>query len=82
MDRLPKPGERVHIRWPNGPYDFDMIFQREDTQMPAPAAGWVWLRGEVFYSAGVEYRDVRTLYVKPTPEGYEMLPMGGGPMDG
>lgn len=79
MKQLPKPGERIHIRWPDGFYDFEMDFEREDTEMPAAPDGWMWLRGEVFYP-GQMCPQERTLYVRLTPEGYEMLPMGGGPM--
>lgn len=73
----PKPGDKIVIGWPGGPYDFEMEFRHLDDRFPPPAPGWLWLRGIVGYTpiAGTNSPDVRTLYARPIGPGvYEMVP--------
>lgn len=42
---LPQPGERIAIRWPGGPHDFELVFALEGD--PCPYPGWHFLYGKV-----------------------------------
>lgn len=75
MTELPKRGERVTVRWPGGPYDFEVEFERLDEAMPGAADGWLWLRGVVVSPEGRQQRMARTFYVQPDGDGYALLPM-------
>lgn len=73
MSRLPAPGERVKIYWPQGPYDFVIQYSGIDDGMPAPQMGWLWMRGLVVEPAGVEHRAMRTFLVHRVDGHFEML---------
>lgn len=79
---VPKPGDKILIRWPGGPHDFHMEFISLNESMPAHAPGWLSLYGKV----GEEYLarwdqhiyDYRTLYARYVSDGvYEMVPHVG-----
>jgi hypothetical protein len=72
---LPKRGERVTVRWPGGPYDFEVEYERLDDTAPAAADGWYWLRGVVVSPEDQQNRMARTFYVQPVDDGYALLPM-------
>jgi hypothetical protein len=44
---LPTRGDIIEIRWPGGPYNFEMKFIEESRSMPVPPAGWYYLHGQV-----------------------------------
>lgn len=78
----PKPGDRIQIRWPNGPRNFEMHFERLDEVMPTPHPGWFWLHGSVgseyLERWGATFHEYRTLYARFVSDGvYEMVPCGG-----
>lgn len=62
---LPKPGESVTVRWPNGDYDFVLEFEYAEPG----AEGWILLTGVVLEPQGVAQGRRRSLYVKPTTDG-------------
>lgn len=43
---LPQRGETITIRWPGGPFDFVMKFEREQESRP-PWPGWHFLYGQI-----------------------------------
>jgi hypothetical protein len=44
---LPRDGELIPIRWPDGEHDFVMQFMYEDTSMAGHYPGWHWLHGVI-----------------------------------
>lgn len=87
---LPAPGEMVTVRWPNGPHDFEMEYERVDGHGVWP--GWVFMTGGVespessaflqkqWKEPGYKHRTSRTLHVRPVGDGtWELLPMDCGP---
>jgi hypothetical protein len=74
MADLPKRGERVTIRWPNGPYDFEIEYIGLNEAMPRAAEGWYWVRGLVVKPEGVRHRTAQTFMVQPVDGGYALLP--------
>lgn len=77
MTELPKRGERVTIRWPGGPYDFEIEYIDLDDGMPRADDGWYWLRGLVVKPEDHRQRMARTFYVTPVEGGYALLPKIG-----
>jgi hypothetical protein len=75
MAELPKRGERVTVRWPGGPFDFEVEFERLDEVMPGAESGWLWLRGVQVSPEGRQRGVARTFYVRPDGDGYALLPM-------
>jgi hypothetical protein len=71
---LPKRGERVTIRWPGGPYDFEIEYLGLNDAMPEAEDGWYWLRGLVVEPEGHRHRMAQTFYVQPDGDGYALLP--------
>lgn len=89
MSGVPHRGERLVIRWPGGPHDFEMVFLHLDDTMPGPhEPGWLWLYGKVGESrlGDLTVSDYSTLYARPVSPGlYEMVPHQGhlgGPAGG
>lgn len=72
--KLPERGERVTIRWPNGPYDFVIEFERLDHEMPQAPDGWLWMRGYVVEPVGPRYQGWQTFYVQPVGDDYALMP--------
>ncbi|MCM4080400.1 hypothetical protein [Paractinoplanes hotanensis] len=76
---IPRKGDRILVRWPGGPYDFDMEFVRLREDLGAHAPGWLWLVGIVGWSeldhGRLRWPDVRTLYARPIGDStFEMVP--------
>lgn len=44
---VPKPGDKIPIRWPDGEHDFVMEFMYEDASMIGIYPGWHWLHGVI-----------------------------------
>lgn len=70
----PKPGDKIVIRWPGGPYDFEIVFHYEDDSMPPASDGWLWLRGLVVKPEGLQHRCVRTFHVTRVGDEFALLP--------
>jgi hypothetical protein len=71
--RLPERGELVTIRWPGGPHDIVIKFDCVPSGWPAPAKGWVWLRGQV-KEPRMPAPWVQVFHVQPIDGGYELMP--------
>lgn len=67
-----KRGDRVTVRWPNGPHDFVLKF---DSIRPEGQDGWVLVTGLVVEPQGPKHRAMRSFYVRPDGDGYALLPM-------
>lgn len=72
MTGLPARGERVTIVWPNGPYDFEIQFERVKTDVPA-APGWVTLYGLVVQPADGQH-GWQSFYVHLVDGQWSLLP--------
>lgn len=65
LEKLHGYGERVTVRWPGGPYDFEVEFHYAE---PVHAPGWEdWLvlHGVVVSPEGPQHRTFRAFYVHP-----------------
>ena len=71
---LPAKGEKITIRWPGGPYDFEMIFEREDA--PPPHPGWHFLHGLVV-SPDTWWPKMWSPMVHLVDGEWSLLPRGG-----
>lgn len=67
-----KRGDRVTVRWPNGPYDFVLKYESVE---PAGSDGWVLVTGLVVEPKGPEHREMRSFYVRPDGDAFALLPM-------
>lgn len=77
MTDLPKRGERVTIRWPGGPYDFEIEYLGLDETMPRADDGWYWLHGLVVKPEEYLRRPAQTFMVHPVDgeeRTYALLP--------
>lgn len=73
--KLPERDERVLIRWPGGPYDFLIRFDRAARPELQGWEDWVILYGLVVQPDGPGHRAYRGFFVKPSEAGgYELLP--------
>lgn len=80
---VPEPGDVITIRWPDGPYDFTMVFECLEETIGPHEPGWLWLHGCVGETKGKYFtnKDWRTLYARPVegePGVYEMVRKPGG----
>jgi hypothetical protein len=73
--RLPKKGERITIRWPGGPYDFVMIFDKVAPGWGSGPDGYEFLRGLIVEPPS-EWPDYRVLYARPTGQPGEYTLVG------
>lgn len=71
---LPKRGERVTVRWPGGPYDFEVEYIGLNEAMPRADDGWYWMRGLVVKPDDHRGRMAQTFYVQPVDDGYALMP--------
>jgi hypothetical protein len=72
---LHKPGERVTVRWPGGPYDFVLEFSYAEAVNAPGWEEWFTIHGLVVEPEGLQHRAVRGFYVHPVEEGvYALLP--------
>jgi hypothetical protein len=71
---LPKEGDRITIRWPGGPHDFTMIFEREGD--PCPYPGWHFLHGVIVEPTNW-YPRVWSPMVHLVDGEWSLLPKGG-----
>jgi len=75
---IPKRGQHITIRWPNGPHDFEMEFLHLEWPCGPHEPGWLWLHGIVGKEdwAHLTYDRTQTLYARPTDEPgvYETIP--------
>lgn len=71
---LPAAGEHITIRWPGGPHDFEMVFEREGD--PCPFPGWRYLYGVIVLPQRWHPRRWSPMAHLVDGE-WSMLPMGG-----
>lgn len=71
---LPKQGELVTIRWPDGPYDFEIEFGAvvDDDYQHEP--GWMFFSGSQTKPEGPGHRCWRILYVHQVDGHWSLLP--------
>lgn len=65
MAELHKRGERVTVRWPGGPYDFEIEYIGLNEAMPRADEGWYWVRGLVVKPEDHQHRMAQTFMVQP-----------------
>jgi len=73
MDQLHRPDERITIRWPGGPHDYVIEFEKAE---PLDAIrGWLYLYGLVVQPSAPQFRTRRGFYCRPVGDReYTMLP--------
>lgn len=78
LEKLHEPGERITVRWPNGPHDFVILFEYAEPVRAEGFEGWLVIHGLCVEPEGPQHRTMRHFYVHPV-EGeertYALLPM-------
>jgi hypothetical protein len=71
-----KVGDQVTIRWPGGPHDYVIEYYDDGLgTQPPPSKGFQYIRGVVVQPDGLQWRTLRTFYVRQVGDGYELLPL-------
>jgi hypothetical protein len=73
---LPRDGETVTIRWPDGPHDFVMRFLYEDRKMCGTPPGWTFLHGQIV-EPDSWHKRCWSFMVHLVDGEWTMLPKGG-----
>lgn len=74
LEKLHERGERVTVRWPGGPYDFVLEYQRAEPVSMSGWDDWFMIHGFCVEPVGVQHQTMRQFYVHPVDDGYALLP--------